>query len=305
MNTQKGFAGIYALFLVIFGLAVIGGGAYVATHKEIIPDVVPLPYATTTPASTVGSENITTHDTYFQVGSAGYYLKTKPKNTPTEIASFSPHAGYVHDGTKVYFGNVLVPSADLQNFVVLGSGYEVDIHGKDVNHAYFKGKSIPNADPDTFIVLGLGLYAKDKNAVYYTDSGLDSAEVVVGADPLTASAKEFTLTDKNGPYRETQLILPIHYPTADVSLSQNGMYLSRDSGTAPLSVTFSNFARGCANEEYLYFGDGPDSMASNGLNGWPAAGVKHTYTSAGTYTVEFYCMSTPFTLEKQVAITVH
>jgi hypothetical protein len=98
---------------------------------------------------------------------------------------------------------------------------------------------------------------------------------------------------------------PIHYATAAVEIYPSAMTVSPVSGTAPLKVTFSNFASGCANETDLYFGDTPSAMASNGYDGtWPAGGVVHSYTTPGIYTAELYCSSSPITLEKQVTITV-
>ena len=70
------------------------------------------------------------------------------------------------------------------------------------------------------------------------------------------------------------------YPNAP--LPDNSLSVSPISGSAPLTVTFSNFPSTAA-EEDLSFGDGAE--ASNGLKGWPASGqVSHTYTNPGTYT---------------------
>lgn len=54
------------------------------------------------------------------------------------------------------------------------------------------------------------------------------------------------------------------------------------SGSAPLTVTFSNLPITAA-EENLNFGDG--KATSNGATGnWPSGGIVHTYTNPGTYT---------------------
>ena len=48
MNYQKGFIGLSLILAIVLGLAVLGGGAYLVTHKSVVQEVVPLPYATTT-----------------------------------------------------------------------------------------------------------------------------------------------------------------------------------------------------------------------------------------------------------------
>lgn len=194
MNTSRGFASI-VLLLVIVGLVVLSGvGWWTSSQRSQTASI--------TDQSLFSEENIKTYQDC-EKGCVGYWLKTTPIATAEHIQQFngSSKSPYLHDGKDVYYRGIAVQSADLKTFIVLVSGYENFIHAKDASHVYFKGTSIPGADSETFEVLGVGIYAKDKNAVYNTDSSNDTAIVLQGVDPATASTPDgWRLVDKNGTY---------------------------------------------------------------------------------------------------------
>ncbi len=193
MNTSRGFAPF--ILIVIIGIAVLGGAGWWASNRGDQS-------VSSSKEEIFSEQNIKEYGDCGK-GCFGYWLKSESVSTARQIQSFSgsPKSPYLHDGKQVYYSGRPVPSADLQTFVVLVSSYENFIHGKDALHVYFKSVPIPGADPQTFEVLGAGIYAKDKNAVYNTDSSNDTAIVLQGIDPVTASTPDgWRLVDKNGPY---------------------------------------------------------------------------------------------------------
>lgn len=87
----------------------------------------------------------------------------------------------------------------------------------------------------------------------------------------------------------------------EASLNTSGMSVFPSSGTAPLSVVFSNLKTG-ASDQVLYFGDG-QKLETGPSGDWVATSVTHTYTSSGAYTASLY-RSMPHTIISSTVITV-
>lgn len=78
---------------------------------------------------------------------------------------------YRKDSTDLYYGDSLVPDADVASFELINFQW-----AKDKNRVYFNGKSVTKIDRKTFKYLNSG-YSTDTNNVFYDTSIVDGADI--------------------------------------------------------------------------------------------------------------------------------
>lgn len=129
------------------------------------------------------------------------------------------NATYVTDGTYVYTSDLLIPTADVRTFRLLGGDYAADRH-----FAYYESQVLPNVSPRSFHLISdsvsgsLNDYATDGKTVFYDGTpviGADAGTFVVGEGTTTPPGVknpldyvDYDAKDANHFYSEGAILTP-------------------------------------------------------------------------------------------------